>query len=84
MVKDVLRIQIQGHAMYKLWRKSQFLSQKAGQWKKKFSTIELRLNVLRDQQHDVQEDMTTDLFNPVLITQEKANTLGPEEMGKSE
>lgn len=45
---------------------------KSGQLNKEFPKIELKLNMLRDLLHDVQEDMTTNLFNTVLIALKKA------------
>lgn len=47
------------------------MAHQARQMNKECSKIELKLNMLREQLLEVQEDMTTNMFNSMLISKEK-------------
>ncbi|PHU17007.1 hypothetical protein BC332_12702 [Capsicum chinense] len=53
-------------------KKLQLVAHQARQMNKECSKVELKLNMLREQLHEMQEDMVANMFNSTLIDQEKA------------
>ncbi|KAF3679704.1 hypothetical protein FXO38_02650 [Capsicum annuum] len=53
-------------------KKLQLVAHQVRQMNKECSKVELKLNILREQLHEMQEDMVANMFNSTLIDQEKA------------
>nr|XP_016446371.1 PREDICTED: uncharacterized protein LOC107771509 [Nicotiana tabacum] len=62
---------IQGHTMYAIWRKLKLIELETSQMNREMSTLETKLNELKERLQHTQLELSANLFNKQLITIEK-------------